>query len=104
MVAEVQDSFKPKSIGLHTVACNHRNVVLFGSVLIHPAARSGTSQFGLFEFDAATRELRRESVRVRLQSQPAQVLACLIEHAGKVVSREELRRAVWGGETFVDFD
>jgi TolB-like protein len=26
------------------------------------------------------------------------------EHAGKVVSREELRRAVWGGETFVDFD
>jgi DNA-binding winged helix-turn-helix (wHTH) protein/TolB-like protein len=65
---------------------------------------SGRFQFGLFEFDAAARELRRESVLVRLQAQPAQVLSCLIEHAGKVVSREELRRAVWGGETFVDFD
>jgi TolB-like protein/DNA-binding winged helix-turn-helix (wHTH) protein len=32
------------------------------------------------------------------------VLSCLVEHAGKVVSREELHRAVWGGETFVDFD
>jgi DNA-binding winged helix-turn-helix (wHTH) protein/TolB-like protein len=65
---------------------------------------SGRFRFGLFEFDATARELRREGVLVRLQSQPAQVLSCLIEHAGKVVSREELRRAVWGTETFVDFD
>lgn len=61
-------------------------------------------RFGLFEFDAATRELRREGVLVRLQSQPAQVLSCLLEHAGRVVSREDLRSAVWGGETYVDFD
>lgn len=61
-------------------------------------------RFGLFEFDAATRELRREGVVVRLQAQPAQVLACLIQSAGQVVSRDELRQAVWGGETFVDFD
>ena len=65
---------------------------------------SGRFRFGLFEFDVATRELRREGALVRLQSQPAQVLSCLVEHAGKVVSREELRGAVWGGETFVDFD
>ena len=65
---------------------------------------SGRFRFGLFEFDAATRELRREGALLRLQSQPAQVLCCLVEHAGKVVSREELHRAVWGGETFVDFD
>jgi DNA-binding winged helix-turn-helix (wHTH) protein/TolB-like protein len=65
---------------------------------------SGRFRFGLFEFDAAARELRRENVLVRLQSQPAQVLSRLLEHAGKVVSREELRGAVWGGETFVDFD
>ncbi|HEX2777318.1 MAG TPA: winged helix-turn-helix domain-containing protein [Candidatus Acidoferrales bacterium] len=65
---------------------------------------SGRFRFGLFEFDVATRELRREGVLLRLQSQPAQVLCCLVEHAGKVVSREELHRAVWGGETFVDFD
>ena len=46
-------------------------------------------RFGLFEFDTASRELRREGVLVRLQSQPAQVLACLIERAGQVVPREE---------------
>jgi DNA-binding winged helix-turn-helix (wHTH) protein len=61
-------------------------------------------RFGLFEFSTATRELRREGVLIRLQSQPAQVLACLIERACQVVSREELRKILCGGETFVDFD
>jgi DNA-binding winged helix-turn-helix (wHTH) protein/TolB-like protein len=65
---------------------------------------SGRFRFGLFEFDLATRELRREGVLLRLQSQPAQVLSCLVLHPGQVVSREELRTAVWGAETFVDFD
>jgi DNA-binding winged helix-turn-helix (wHTH) protein/TolB-like protein len=65
---------------------------------------SGGFRFGLFEFDLATRELRREGVLVRLQSQPSQVLACLVGRAGELVSREELRRAVWGEATFVDFD
>jgi len=65
---------------------------------------SGRFRFGLFEFDTATRELRREGALVRLQSQPAQVLSCLVEHAGQVVSREELRKTLWGDETFVDFD
>jgi DNA-binding winged helix-turn-helix (wHTH) protein/TolB-like protein len=61
-------------------------------------------RFGLFEFDTATRELRREGALVRLQSQPAQVLASLIRQAGQVVSREELRQILWGCETFVDFE
>src|ERR1700683_2498191 len=61
-------------------------------------------RFGLFEFNLSTRELRRNGALVRLQPQPAQVLACLIERAGELVSRDELRLAVWGGETFVDFD
>jgi DNA-binding winged helix-turn-helix (wHTH) protein/TolB-like protein len=60
--------------------------------------------FGLFEFDTATLELRREGVPIRLQSQPAQVLACLIEEAGRVVSREDLCKAVWGEKTFVNFE
>ncbi len=64
----------------------------------------GRFRFGLFRFDVATRELRREDTLVHLQAQPAQVLACLIERAGEVVSREDLRTAVWGGGTFVDFD
>src|SRR5215469_7713231 len=61
-------------------------------------------RFGIFEFDRASQELRREGVLVRLQSQPAQVLGCLLEYAGEVVSREELRQAVWQDHTFVDFE
>jgi len=61
-------------------------------------------RFGLFRLDAATRELRREDTLVHLQAQPAQVLLCLVARAGEVVAREELRQAIWGNETFVDFD
>ena len=61
-------------------------------------------QFGLFDFDPESGELRREGVPVKLQAQPAQVLRLLIANAGEVVSRETLRKAVWGTETFVDFD
>lgn len=60
-------------------------------------------RFGLFDFDLHTRELQREGVPVRLQAQPAQVLAVLLEHAGGIVTREELRQAVWGDDTHVDF-
>ena len=65
---------------------------------------AGRVRFGIFEFDLATRELRREGVLVRLQAQPGQVLAVLLEHAGEVVTREQLQQAVWGKETFVDFE
>lgn len=61
-------------------------------------------RFGIFQFDRTSRELRRDGVLVRLQSQPAQVLGCLLEGAGQVVSREELRQAVWHEDTFVDFE
>lgn len=61
-------------------------------------------RFGLFEFDTTALELRREGAFIRLQSQPARLLACLIERANQVVSREELRKAVWSDETYVDFE
>src|SRR5215467_8334133 len=61
-------------------------------------------QFGLFEFYPATRELYRDGVRLRLQAQPAQVLELLVAKAGEIVTRESLRQAIWGTETFVDFD
>jgi DNA-binding winged helix-turn-helix (wHTH) protein/TolB-like protein len=67
-------------------------------------AGQGRVRFGIFEFDLAARELRREGVPVRMQAQPAQVLATLLEHRGELVTREMLRQAVWGAETFVDFD
>lgn len=61
-------------------------------------------RFGIFEFDLGTLELRRDGTLVRLQAQPAQVLGRLLERAGDVVSREELRLAVWPEGTFVDFE
>lgn len=61
-------------------------------------------RFGIFEFCARERELRRDGELMRLQAQPAQVLGLLIQRAGEVVSREELQKEVWGEDTFVDFD
>jgi DNA-binding winged helix-turn-helix (wHTH) protein/TolB-like protein len=61
-------------------------------------------RFGIFEFDLATRELRRHGIPVRLQAQPAQVLATLLERRDEVVTRQTLCQAVWGGQTFVEFD
>jgi DNA-binding winged helix-turn-helix (wHTH) protein/TolB-like protein len=67
-------------------------------------AESRRVRFGIFDFDLSTGELWRDGVRVRLQAQPSQALALLIAHAGDVVTRDQLRQALWGGETFVDFD
>jgi len=60
--------------------------------------------FGVFELDLRAGELRKRGLRVRLQQQPLQVLAMLLEQAGQVVSREELQKALWPADTFVDFD
>src|SRR5690349_8584510 len=60
--------------------------------------------FGVFDMDLQTGELRKHGLRVRLQRQPFEVLALLIERAGEVVSREELQQKLWPGNTFVDFD
>jgi TolB-like protein/Flp pilus assembly protein TadD len=61
-------------------------------------------RFGAFEVDFRTGELRNQGLKVRLQDQPFQVLAILLEHPGELVSREDLREGVWPADTFVDFD
>ncbi len=61
-------------------------------------------RFGRFTFDPADGVLRREDVIVRLQPQPAKLLALLLERAGETVARDELRQRLWGDGTFVDFD
>jgi Tol biopolymer transport system component/DNA-binding winged helix-turn-helix (wHTH) protein len=61
-------------------------------------------RFGVFEVDLEQRELRRSGLRVRLQEQPFQLLAALLERPGEIVTREELRSKLWPGDTFVDFD
>lgn len=66
--------------------------------------QSGTIRFGIFEVDLRSGELRKKGIRIRLHHQPFQLLTLLIEHAGDVVPREELKNKLWGSETFVDFD
>jgi TolB-like protein/DNA-binding winged helix-turn-helix (wHTH) protein/Flp pilus assembly protein TadD len=61
-------------------------------------------RFGHFELDPRSGQLERDGVGVRLQEQPLQALLLLLERAGDVVTRDELRRRVWQDETFVDFD
>jgi DNA-binding winged helix-turn-helix (wHTH) protein len=61
-------------------------------------------RFGVFELDLAAGELRKNGARVRLQEQPFQVLALLLECGGDVVTREEMRQKLWPADTFVDFD
>jgi DNA-binding winged helix-turn-helix (wHTH) protein/TolB-like protein len=65
---------------------------------------SDRARFGKFEFDAAAGELRRDGTPVRLQPQPARVLAILVARPGEVVSREDLRQQIWPDGTFVDFE
>ena len=60
--------------------------------------------FGVFEADEAAGELRKRGIRVKLHSQPFQMLLMLLERPAEVVTREEMRQRLWGEDTFVDFD
>ena len=63
-----------------------------------------TWRFGVFEVDAQTGELRRAGMPVKLREQCFRILVLLLEHEGQLVTREDLRKALWSSETFVDFD
>lgn len=62
------------------------------------------ARFGPFELDYQAAELRRGAERIRLQEKPFQVLALLLERAGQVVTRDDLRRRLWPPDTHVSFD
>src|SRR5664279_996533 len=61
-------------------------------------------RFGAFELNEATGEVRKEGVRIKLHSQPFQVLVMLLEKPSELVTREEMRQRLWGDDTVVDFD
>src|SRR6266849_10159838 len=66
--------------------------------------RAAILRFGAFELDLRSGDLRKKGVRIKLQEQPLQVLTVLLQHPDEVVTREELRSAIWPVDTFVDFD
>jgi eukaryotic-like serine/threonine-protein kinase len=68
-----------------------------------PASEARYS-FGLYVLDPGNGTLARDSVRVRMQEQPFRLLLLLVERAGQIVSREEIRDRLWPQNTFVEFD
>jgi DNA-binding winged helix-turn-helix (wHTH) protein/TolB-like protein/Tfp pilus assembly protein PilF len=72
--------------------------------LMEPTTSSPTIRFGCFEVDLQSGELRKKGLRIKLQEQPFQVLAMLLQHPGEVVTREDLHHRLWPADTFVDFD
>ena len=63
-----------------------------------------TVVFGPFDADLQTQELRKNRVRLRLPGQSFQILKMLLDRPGELVSREELHKALWPSDTFVDFE
>src|SRR2546421_1764360 len=61
-------------------------------------------RFGAFDVDLVAGELFKQGIKIRLQQQPFRVLALLLEHPGEVVTREDLRQAIWPAGTFVESD
>src|SRR5437868_3525858 len=61
-------------------------------------------RFGEFEVDLRSGELRRNGARIKLQEQPFQILASLLERPGDVVTRDELRRKLWPEGIHLDFE
>jgi TolB-like protein/DNA-binding winged helix-turn-helix (wHTH) protein/Tfp pilus assembly protein PilF len=69
-----------------------------------PDSKSAVLAFGAFELRQHSGELRKEGRLIRLQPQPLRVLALLAGRAGELVTREEIRKEIWGQDTFVDFE
>ena len=61
-------------------------------------------RFGVYELNLDAAELRKQGVRLQLQPKQFQMLAVLLERPGEVVTRDELRRRLWDGDTFVDYE
>lgn len=68
------------------------------------AAEPRSYEFGVFTVDLLGGELRKHGLRLKLQERPFQLLVCLLERPGEIVSRDELRQRLWPDGTFVDFD
>ncbi len=69
-----------------------------------PVGMDQTWRFGVYEVDTRRVELRRSGTPVKMREQSFLILVYLLQHAGEIVTREELRQVLWPLDTFVDFD
>src|SRR3954471_9971609 len=67
-------------------------------------SRASKLAFGPFEFDPASGDLRKHGCKIKLPSQPNQVLVALVDRPGGLVTREQLRNRLWPGATAGDFE
>jgi DNA-binding winged helix-turn-helix (wHTH) protein/TolB-like protein len=72
--------------------------------MAEPRTKQERYRFGAFEFDADSLELRKQERVLRMRPQALKLLRVLLSRAGELVSREEIQRELWGGETFIDFE
>ena len=63
-----------------------------------PTAQRRIVRFGIYEADLETRRLTKSGFRVRLQDQPFQILALLLERPGQIVTRDELKETLFAGK------
>src|SRR5260370_31168193 len=84
-----------------TSICGHDVVTTPVENSLRPARRF---QFGVFQVDVSNGEVRKQGSKIKLQEKPFQLLVLLLGHAGRITTREELRRGLWSADTFVDFD
>jgi DNA-binding response OmpR family regulator len=75
-----------------------------GVLLASPARPRVLLRFGPFELNAASGELRKAGIPLKIHPQPLRVLQLLAERSGQVVRREEIQRCLWGDNTYVDFE
>jgi Tol biopolymer transport system component/DNA-binding winged helix-turn-helix (wHTH) protein len=75
-----------------------------GPALPESPANSKVRRFGVFQFNPRTGELHKQGIKIRLEGQPAAILAMLLENPGEMVTREQLVKRLWPADTFVDFE
>ncbi len=88
-------------MAIDTSILGHDSVTTPVKNSLRPARRF---QFGVFQVDVSNGEVRKQGSKIKLQEKPFQLLVLLLEHAGRITTREELRQGLWSADTFVDFD
>jgi DNA-binding winged helix-turn-helix (wHTH) protein len=81
-----------------------RGVYSGRELMPQPSPSPAVLRFDVYTLNLRTSELYRYERKVKLQEQPLQILAMLLEHPGELVTREELRQSLWSEDTFVDFE
>lgn len=95
-----------KELTIPLVGSKVRRIKKIGGLLTMqvPATERRNVRFGSFEVDLISCELRKDGRKIKLQEQPFQILAILLDQPGELVTREEFRQKLWPSDTFVDFE